>query len=159
MAQVIQPASASQHLGLSASGGPKDTVERVRVGQFDLLHRVGWKIGTIAAELGIHHDTVRRAIGTESFAAATKQQARARLTEPYEEFVRQILKQYPKLRATRIFEMVRQRGYTGSVITLNPRLCGGYFPGIFVLVDLFTVVVAPTTCSLTTCLTTCMCYP
>ena len=51
--------------------------------------------------------------------AATKQQARARLTEPYEEFVRQILKQYPKLRATRIFEMVRQRGYTGSVITLR----------------------------------------
>ncbi len=84
-----------------------------------LFYAEHWKIGTIAAELGIHHDTVRRAIGTESFAAATKQQARARLTDPYEEFVRQILKQYPKLRATRIFEMVRQRGYTGSVITLR----------------------------------------
>ena len=47
----------------------------------------------------------------------------------------------------------------GGAQRLDPPLGGGYFPGVFVLVDLFTGVVVPTTCSLTTCLITCMCYP
>ena len=82
-----------------------------------LFYAEGWKVGTIAAQLGIHHETVRRAIAAHSCGAGTK--PRARVTDPYQGFVRQILEQYPKLRATRIFEMVRQRGYTGSVITLR----------------------------------------
>jgi len=30
-----------------------------------------WKVGTIAAQLGVHHDTVRAAIGAESFNRGT----------------------------------------------------------------------------------------
>ena len=44
---------------------------------------------------------------------------RPRLTDPYVEFIRQMLEQYPRLRATRIYQMIRARDYTGSVVTLR----------------------------------------
>jgi len=73
-----------------------------------------WKIGTIAAQLGLHHDTVRAAVDTGQFSR-TRQERAARQTGPYVEFIEQTLKQYPRLRATRIFHMIQPRGYTGSV--------------------------------------------
>ena len=39
--------------------------------------------------------------------------------DPYLPFIRDTLAQYPRLRATRIHEMVRQRGYPGSVNQLR----------------------------------------
>jgi hypothetical protein len=38
---------------------------------------------------------------------------------PYLPFIRDTLAQYPRLRATRLFEMVKGRGYTGSVVQLR----------------------------------------
>ncbi len=84
-----------------------------------LFYAEHWKIGTIASQLGLHQDTVRRAIRDDDFGRGQKIHQRPRLTDPYQDFVRQILGQYPNLRATRIFEMIGQRGYTGSVITLR----------------------------------------
>src|SRR5215470_9858930 len=54
-----------------------------------------WKIGTIAAELNLHPETVRHTIEADRFG---------RQSAP---------------RATRLYEMVKQRGYTGSVIQLR----------------------------------------
>jgi transposase len=76
-----------------------------------------WKIGTIASELGVHPDTVRNAIEAERFRST--QPLRPSVVDPYAEFIRQILDQYPRLRATRIYQMVRDRGYTGSVVQLR----------------------------------------
>jgi len=45
-----------------------------------------WKIGTIAAELQVHPDTVRRAIEVEKFQNATP--LRASLLDPYLPFLR-----------------------------------------------------------------------
>jgi transposase len=76
-----------------------------------------WKIGTIARELGVHPETVRNAIeaqhpnGTQVF--------RPSIVDPYAEFIRQTLEQHPRLLATRIFQMARDRGYTGSVVQLR----------------------------------------
>ncbi|QQS47093.1 MAG: IS21 family transposase [Acidobacteriota bacterium] len=78
-----------------------------------------WKIGTIAAELGLHPDTVRSAIESHRFNLKRVAGSRARLTDPYLDFITQTLTQYPGLRATRLYEMVRQRGYTGSVVQLR----------------------------------------
>ena len=39
--------------------------------------------------------------------------------DPYLPFIRDTLAQYPRLRATRIHEMVHQRGYPGSVIQVR----------------------------------------
>jgi transposase len=76
-----------------------------------------WKIGTIARELGVHPDAVRQAIGVERFHPAPA--LRASLVDPYLEFVRQTLEQHPRLRATRLYQMIHARGYRGSVVQLR----------------------------------------
>lgn len=76
-----------------------------------------WKIGTIAKQLGLHADTVRLAIEAERFHPA--EQLRASILDPYLEFVRQTLDQYPQLRATRLHQMIGDRGYPGSVEQLR----------------------------------------
>jgi len=77
-----------------------------------------WKVGTIAAALGVHHDTVRAAIAHDT-QALRRGTCRATLLDPYLPFLRDTLAQYPRLRATRLFEMVRARGYPGSVTQLR----------------------------------------
>ena len=67
-----------------------------------------WKIGTIAQQLGLHADTVRHAIEAERFHPAER--LRSSVLDPYLEFVRQTLDQYPRLRATRLHQMIRDRG-------------------------------------------------
>lgn len=75
-----------------------------------------WKIGTIARELGLHPDTVRRAIECERFHP---QALRSCLTDPYLNFIRLTLDQHPRLRTTRIHQMIRERGYEGSIRQLQ----------------------------------------
>jgi transposase len=77
-----------------------------------------WKVGTIAAALGVHHDTVRAAIAQDT-QALRRGLCRPTVLDPYLPFVRDTLAQYPRLRATRLFEMVRARGYAGSVVQLR----------------------------------------
>jgi transposase len=77
-----------------------------------------WKIGTIARELGVHPDAVRNAIDAQRLGGKV-QPLRASLIDPYAEFIRQTLDQHPRLLATRIYQMVRDRGYTGSVVQLR----------------------------------------
>ena len=76
-----------------------------------------WKIGTIARELNVHPDAVRNAIESDRFNRT--QSMRPCNTDPYMEFVRQTLDQHPRLRATRIHQMIRDRGYTGSIVQLR----------------------------------------
>src|SRR3989442_79945 len=76
-----------------------------------------WKIGTIARELGVHPDAVRNAIEAQRLGGA--QPVRPSMVDPYLEFIRQTLDQHPRLRATRIYQMARDRGYTGSVVQLR----------------------------------------
>ena len=82
-----------------------------------------WKIGTIASELGVHPDAVRNAIDAQRLGGKV-QPLRASLVDPYAEFIRQTLDQHPQLLATRIYQMVRDRGYTGSVVQLRRAVSG-----------------------------------
>lgn len=76
-----------------------------------------WKIGTIAAELGVHADTVRNAIEASRFQM--RDFVRPSLVDPYSAFIRDTLEKHPRLRATRIFQMIQDRGYCGSVVQLR----------------------------------------
>jgi transposase len=78
-----------------------------------------WKIGTIASEFDLHPDTVRGAIESHRFNLKRALSPRAALTDPFLDFIEQTLKQYPRLRATRLYEMLRARGYTGSEVQLR----------------------------------------
>jgi len=77
-----------------------------------------WTIGTIAAELGLHHDTVELAVEPRRFVKRGVISS-VSLLEPYRSFVEQTLEQHPRLRATRLYDMIRQRGYTGSVYAVR----------------------------------------
>lgn len=77
-----------------------------------------WKVGTIAAELGLHHDAVHNAIQSRSFLAPVLR-VRAEMLDPYRDFIQVTLEQYPHLRATRLHEMLRDRGYEGSVFPVR----------------------------------------
>jgi transposase len=77
-----------------------------------------WKVGTIAAALGVHHETVRAALVNDT-QGVRRGTCRATTLDPYLPFIRDTLAQYPRLRATRLFEMVKGRGYAGSVVQLR----------------------------------------
>ena len=77
-----------------------------------------WKVGTIASELGIHHDAVELALEPRRFVNRRFADT-AHLLEPYKPFIADTLRQYPRLRATRLLQMVEARGYCGSVTTLR----------------------------------------
>ena len=79
-----------------------------------LYYSEHWKLGTIATQLGLHRETVRAAVEREP-GAGRPALYRPSALDPYLPFIRDTLAQYPRLRATRIHEMVRQRGYPGSV--------------------------------------------
>jgi transposase len=76
-----------------------------------------WKIGTISTELSVHPDAVRNAIESERFKSA--QPLRTSVADPYIGFIRLTLEQHPQLCATRIYHMVHDRGYSGSVVQLR----------------------------------------
>ena len=72
-----------------------------------------WPIGTIAAQLGVHHSTVRRVLVRAGVPEA-KRSSRASMVEPFLPFVLGMLEKYPQLTASRLYQMVRERGYRGG---------------------------------------------
>ena len=72
-----------------------------------------WKIGTIATQLGVHHSTVRRVL---SQAGRTEGQAALRpsLVDAFVPLIKDTLTKYPDLRASRLYQMVKERGYAGG---------------------------------------------
>jgi transposase len=77
------------------------------------FHVEKWKVGTIATQLGVHHGTVDRVLSQAGLPKAERPH-RASLIDSYLPFVLQTLKQYPKLTASRLYAMVRERGYSGG---------------------------------------------
>lgn len=76
-----------------------------------LYHAEHWRIGTIASQLGIHHSVVERVLRRNG-VDVTKI-LKPSIADPYVPFIIKTLEEYPKLCASRLFEMVRERGYPG----------------------------------------------
>ncbi len=79
-----------------------------------LFYAEHWKVGTISAQLGLHPDAVRRAIEVDRFVSNSRHVPS--LLDLYLDFIGTTLEQYPRLRATRVHEMIVERGYQGSVV-------------------------------------------
>jgi len=77
-----------------------------------LYHAEHWRIGTLARQLNIHHDTVRRVLMQAGIPAAA-QSTRGSIADPFVPFIQDTLARYPSLRASRLYQMVRERGYPG----------------------------------------------
>ena len=72
-----------------------------------------WRIGTIARHLCVHHSVVRRVL-FQTQVPMTKPTRRATLLERFLPFVRTTLEKFPKLTASRLYQMVVERGYLGG---------------------------------------------
>ena len=78
-----------------------------------LFHGEKWPIATIARHVGIHHTTVRRALRRDGVPLEAIPTRRS-LADPYVPFIQQTLATWPELTASRLFEMVKERGYSGG---------------------------------------------
>jgi transposase len=83
-----------------------------------LYYAEHWRLGTIATQLGVHPDAVRRALNRQSIKSGPPK-PRPRLVDPYLPLLQETLERYPRLRATVLYRMIRERGYTGSVVQLR----------------------------------------
>jgi transposase len=77
-----------------------------------LYHAEGWRIGTVCRQLRVHRTTVRRVLGQVGIAPPLL--ARPSMIEPFVPFIEETFSRYPTLRASRLYHMVRERGYRGS---------------------------------------------
>lgn len=78
-----------------------------------LYHVEKWRCNTIAQQLHVHHTTVSRVLAQVGLPLHGNP-PRSTLIDPYLPFVRQTLEKFPLLTASRLYEMVRERGYRGS---------------------------------------------
>jgi len=77
-----------------------------------LHHAEGWRIGTLSRQLKLHRDTVRRVLAQAGIAPPLT--ARPSMIEPFVPFIQDTFARFPTLRASRLYRMVRERGYVGS---------------------------------------------
>jgi transposase len=75
-------------------------------------HVEKWRIGTISTQLGVHHGTVARVL-TQAGLPRPGAARRASAIDPYLPFIRETLEKFPTLTASRLFAMVKERGYPG----------------------------------------------
>ena len=71
-----------------------------------------WRTGTIAAQLHVHHGTVERIVRQEGLPRVGV--VRSSNIDPYLPFILQTLTKFPDLRASRLYAMVKVRGYQGG---------------------------------------------
>lgn len=78
-----------------------------------LYHVEKWRCGTIARQLHVHRDTVKRVLAQAGLPRHGPA-PRSSMIEPYLPFIGQTLEKYPTLTASRLYGMVRERGYQGG---------------------------------------------
>lgn len=78
-----------------------------------LFYAEHFRVGTVATQLGVHHDVVRRVLGL--LEPRRIPLPRPSILVPFADFIDETLHSYPRLRATRLFDMLKERGFGGSV--------------------------------------------
>ena len=76
-------------------------------------HAEKWTIGTIACQLHVHHSVVRRVLAQAGLPRIGPP-PRSSPIDAYLAFIRQTLETFPTLTASRLYVMVRERGYPGG---------------------------------------------
>jgi transposase len=76
-------------------------------------HVEKWRCGTIAKQLRVHRETVQRVLAHAGLPRHGPP-PRPSMIEPYLPFIQQTLEKFPTLTASRLYSMVRERGYKGA---------------------------------------------
>jgi len=82
------------------------------------LRRNGYSVRKIAGVLGIHRNTVKRHLSSDSFPRYRKEKRRCSILEPYCSMIRDFLEE-DAYKATWIFARLKAQGYTGSYDTVK----------------------------------------
>ena len=77
-------------------------------------HVEKWRVGTLSAQLGVHHSTVSRVLAQAGLPRIGAPR-RASAIDAYLPFILETLEKFPTLTATRLHGMITERGYVGSV--------------------------------------------
>lgn len=77
-------------------------------------HVEKWRVGTISRYLSVHHSTVKRVL-SDTGVPRKKILTQASMIDPYLPFILDTLQRHPGLTASRLYAMVRERGYPGGV--------------------------------------------
>ena len=75
-------------------------------------HAEHWPVGTIAHQLGLHRDSVDRVL-TQAGLPRVVSIRRPSAIDPYLPFILETLETFPRLKASRLYAMVKDRGYPG----------------------------------------------
>ena len=78
-----------------------------------LYHVEKWTVGTITRQLGVHRYTVERLL-TAAGEPRDARSPRPSMIAPYVPFIAETLASWPTLPASRLYQMVRERGYPGG---------------------------------------------
>ena len=75
-------------------------------------HAEKWTVGTIARQLHVHHSVVRRVLAQAGLPKIGSSPRKSKI-DAYLPFIHQTLETFPTLTASRLYAMVRERGYSG----------------------------------------------
>lgn len=106
MVEFLKPLSAEEIPSVTIS--PELEAQILRY-----YHVEKWRAGTIARQLGVHHGTVARVLAQAGLPRLAPPGRPSRI-DPYLPFIRQTLEKFPTLAASRVYGMVRERGYRGG---------------------------------------------
>ena len=116
-AALVHPWSAGTFAAAAAPGTAREdltvTIPAELEAQILRYHHVEkWPIGTIAKQLLVHHTTVSRVLLQAGLPRILQQRKRSK-ADPFLPFIRATLERFPTLTASRLYAMVRERGYPG----------------------------------------------
>jgi transposase len=92
------------------------------------LHQRGWSIRRLSAELGISRERVRRILSrnADHRSGTRKKEVKKRASklDPYKGYISELLSDYQSKPPTaqRIFEIIKEKGYTGGITILQDYL-------------------------------------
>src|SRR5689334_1884427 len=112
-AAVVRSLCAATSCDVGSEEDPSMTIPAELEAQILRYHHVEkWPVGTIAGQLRVHHTTVSRVLMQAGLPRILRQPKRSK-ADPFLPFIRQTLEKFPTLTASRLYAMVRERGYTG----------------------------------------------
>lgn len=76
-------------------------------------HVEKWRVGTIARHLNVHHTTVKRVL-SETGVSKHSILVQESMIDPFLAFITETLQRFPTLTASRLYDMVTERGYPGG---------------------------------------------
>lgn len=77
-------------------------------------HVEKWRVNTIVRQLGVHHTTVKRVL-SETGVPKHNILVGKSMIDPYLGFIHETLERFPTLTASRLYDMVVERGYPGGL--------------------------------------------